>query len=111
MEKKWVVNIVDSSGQTHPLSFDRNSQSSLMELITHQLMEDIGDCMGRIWCGTCAVRLISGFYQGLLINEEIELRDNLNLDDLDKVRLSCQIKLDINLNNTSWEVLDSRNFY
>lgn len=111
MEKEWVVNIVDSYGESHQLNFYRNSHSSLMELITHQLMEDIGDCMGRIWCGTCAVKLISGFHQGLLIKEEIELRDNLNLDNLDKVRLSCQIKLDEDLNNTSWEILDSRKFY
>ncbi len=43
-----------------------------MQMIVDQLSEDIGDCMGRAWCGTCHVELV----QGDLVNDKDSKEDH-----------------------------------
>jgi len=108
--KKICFTIIDTLGDTHRVEVAPYAYRSLMEFLVNELLEEIGDCKGRAWCGTCIVKQISGRE---LINVDLE-RDEIVL--LDKypnpenahIRLACQIQITGDLENTCWEVVDSR---
>jgi 2Fe-2S ferredoxin len=111
LTKVFKIHFIDDSGEKQTYNFKTNEFNNLMEFIFHELCEDIGDCKGRAWCGTCGVALVSGDYLECQEVDEIKLIQNTNLKDVKRLRLACQIKFDEKLNNTTWKVLDSRNLF
>lgn len=100
--------IIDTLGATHHLKVKPYAYNSLMEFIVDQLFEEIGDCKGRAWCGTCIVRQINDSQNITLDFEEKTLLGKYPNENNDWIRLSCQIEITPALNNTCWEIVDSR---
>ena len=102
----YSINIIDSLGEQHQFHYKHNEYHNLMELIINNTVEDIGDCKGRAWCGTCIIKLVKGNYSNSIGKEEqFKLSEFIGLDS---ERLSCQILLTKELHNTTWKILDSR---
>lgn len=79
-----------------------------MDFIVDELLEEIGDCKGRAWCGTCIVKQVIGAYSSDIDQEEsYVLKKYPNLNN-DYIRLACQIEITAHLEGTCWEVVDSR---
>ena len=75
-----------------------------MQMIVDQLSEDIGDCKGRAWCGTCHVELV----EGVLVNrkdsqEEHKLEELYNQTQTS--RLACQIMVTDELDGLTFKLL------
>lgn len=106
--KKISFSIIDTSGQKHFVEIKSHAHRSLMEFIVDELLEEIGDCKGRAWCGTCIVKQVAGADKGEIDLEEsylLEKYPNLNKDH---IRLSCQLEITTELEGTCWEIVDSR---
>ena len=104
----YKIHIEDSSGVLHTLTFTPNTIQNLMVFIADTLAEDIGDCKGRAWCGTCMVQQLKGNYKSDKIEDERVLLSKYS--EFTNSRLACQISLCPELHNTTWKVLDSRQF-
>ncbi len=101
----YELTLIDTIGKTHTVTYETGEYDNLMELIVNSFYEEIGDCRGRAWCGTCAVTLLSGKYC-----EQMDKEERLKLDELEKtstMRLSCQLLVDEKLNGTKWLVAGS----
>jgi 2Fe-2S ferredoxin len=96
------VNIIDSIGELHAIGFKRGEYANLMELIVDTVYEEIGDCRGRAWCGTCLIEQVTKSYNEITSTEEQGKLDEL--ESKPTFRLSCQLMLDHKLNNTTWRV-------
>lgn len=102
--QSYRVTIILLNGEEHVVEFDRHAYNNLMELIVNELYENIGDCKGHAWCGTCHVEIVAG-----------ELSDEMNRDEtmtLEKLtntvassRLACQIMVDERIDAMSFRVL------
>jgi 2Fe-2S ferredoxin len=108
MKGKFNVNIIDSTGELHAIEFKQGEYANLMELIVNSIYEEIGDCRGRAWCGTCLVEEITTSYNELINIDEEEKLTELEVEPA--FRLSCQLMLDQNLDNTTWRVEGQENF-
>ncbi|WP_434036621.1 2Fe-2S iron-sulfur cluster-binding protein [Formosa sp. 4Alg 33] len=104
----YTIHIEDSNGVLNAFSFVPNANENLMTFIADNLAEDIGDCKGRAWCGTCMVQQLHGDYKDTMIADERRLLNGF--PDIPNRRLACQIFLNSNLDGTTWKVLDSRQF-
>lgn len=75
-----------------------------MELIVNELYEDIGDCKGHAWCGTCHVEIVSGS-----LTEELNRDETMTLEKLPNTtassRLACQIMTDELIDSMVFRVL------
>jgi len=61
VNKTLKVTIIDSVGKEHQINFKRYEYPNLMELITDNYYEEIGDCGGRGMCRTCYVKLVGNY--------------------------------------------------
>lgn len=106
--KNVCFTIIDTIGEAHRVEVKPYAYNSLMEFIVDELLEEIGDCKGRAWCGTCIIRQVNGSQSIQLdLNEQI-LLDQYPNPDKDWIRLACQIEITPELENTCWEIVDSR---
>jgi len=108
MSNFWLI-FVDSNGARHRLNYSLNQYPSLMGLIVNELFEDIGDCKGRAWCGTCLVELIFTSIPGHVEFEEQSKLDEFVFSTDSEYRLSCQLQLNEDLNKSIWRVSEGRN--
>lgn len=108
--KKIRFTIIDTVGDTHNVEVPPYAYRSLMEFIADELFDEIGDCRGRAWCGTCIVRQISGnqMENVRLDEDEMDLLAKYPNPENALIRLSCQIQINAELENTCWVVVDSR---
>ncbi|WP_194767870.1 2Fe-2S iron-sulfur cluster-binding protein [Tamlana sp. I1] len=104
----YTIHIEDSNGVMHNLNFEPNTTQNLMVFIADTLAEEIGDCRGRAWCGTCMIQLMDGDYTSEKIGDEQLILNQF--PDIPNTRLACQVFLSVGLHNTTWKVLDSRQF-
>ena len=104
----YKIHLEDSNGVLSTFSFTPNTNENLMTFIADNLAEDIGDCKGRAWCGTCMVQQLNGTYEDTMIADERTLLNDF--PDIPNRRLACQIFLNSDLDGTTWKVLDSRQF-
>ncbi|WP_246112643.1 2Fe-2S iron-sulfur cluster-binding protein [Allorhodopirellula solitaria] len=75
-----------------------------MELAVNELYEDIGDCKGHAWCGTCHVEIVSGkLIESMTRDETMTLEKLENTDPAS--RLACQIMLDELIDGMVFRVL------
>ncbi|NEN23062.1 2Fe-2S iron-sulfur cluster binding domain-containing protein [Cryomorpha ignava] len=106
--KNVCFTIIDTIGESHLVEVKPYAYNSLMEFIVDELYEEIGDCMGRAWCGTCILRQINGRQITQLEPDEKIMLEKYPNPDKDWIRLSCQIEITPDLENTCWEIVDSR---
>lgn len=100
----YKLRIIDSSEEIHEISFEDNQYENLMELIVNVIYEEIGDCRGRAWCGTCHVSL---FEQAVLEEKSPLEEDTLsNLPNLcPSSRLACQIDADKEIDGLTFTLM------
>jgi 2Fe-2S ferredoxin len=95
-------------GRKYDLESHKNEYRNLMVLLKDQICpEDFGQCGGMGRCGTCLVKVLEFtrnseiFYR----NEQGTLQKMGIIDP--KIRLSCQIQVDEDLNNVFVELQDN----
>ena len=103
-DKPYSVTIILLNGQQRVVEFRRHAYNNLMELIVNELYEDIGDCKGHAWCGTCHVELVSGELHEAKNRDETMTLEKLT-NTLPTSRLSCQIMTDETIDGMVFRVL------
>ena len=103
---KYSVVIINTRNEVQTIGFDELDYNSLMEMIFHELNEEIGDCKGRAWCGTCHVEALNIEAQ----LEPIEGEEEKTLSGLIRrtpsSRLSCQLAVDRRLNGMTFKMIE-----
>jgi len=99
----FKVNIVDSVGEVRKINFKRYEYPNLMELITDNYYEEIGDCGGRGMCRTCFVKLVG--------NYNLSDDDTLGIHFINEpytmeYLFACQIIVDESINEMTFKVLN-----
>ncbi len=98
------ITVILLSGQRRVVSFRRQAYNNLMELIVNELYENIGDCKGHAWCGTCHLEIVSGE-----LLEERTLDESQTLGKLPNTlptsRLACQIMTDEQIDGLVFRVI------
>jgi 2Fe-2S ferredoxin len=108
--KPMRVEILDVNGNPFFIPFSENEYPSLLEMITNTMTTEIGDCKGRAWCGTCALRLLEGT-PDMSINPEESIKLNeISIHDRKGLRLACQVNLEPSIHQSRWQILESRNY-
>jgi 2Fe-2S ferredoxin len=106
--ENYSVTIIALDNEVYTIPFKRHEYPSLMELITNNYYEDIGDCRGRGLCGTCHVKLVSKHEpQPIDINEKMTLSKLNGIDNTS--RLACQIMLNETLHNKTYKIITEYN--
>ncbi len=104
IHRRYSVTIILLNGEEHVVEFKRHAYNNLMELIVNELYENIGDCKGHAWCGTCHVEVVSG-----QIVDEMNRDESMTLDKLPNTvassRLACQIMIDELIDSMVFRVL------
>lgn len=85
--------------------FRLNEYHNLMELLFDKYMEDIGDCKGRAWCGTCHIQILEGTVSAKM---DVDEKDTLSkCEDVAKnSRLACQIPVNAELSNLVFRIME-----
>ncbi|MGE5944685.1 MAG: 2Fe-2S iron-sulfur cluster-binding protein [Flavobacteriales bacterium] len=100
----YNVNIISTNNKQIEIPFKRFQYPNLMELIVDTYYEDMGECLGRGLCGTCHVKLQSGYINDRMEPVEKETLINLYNSDTNS-RLACQIMLDEKINNMTFKII------
>ncbi|WP_197169488.1 2Fe-2S iron-sulfur cluster-binding protein [Novipirellula galeiformis] len=104
IQQRYSVTIILLDGTKHVVEFRRHAYNNLMEMIVNELYENIGDCKGHAWCGTCHVEIVSG-----MLHEEMNRDETMTLDKLPNAaassRLACQIMTDERIDSMVFRVL------
>ncbi|MBL4709283.1 MAG: 2Fe-2S iron-sulfur cluster binding domain-containing protein [Flavobacteriales bacterium] len=100
----YSLKLINSYGEQKTLSFRSNQYRNFMQMIVDQLSEDIGDCKGSAWCGTCHVELIEGTIERSLDTNEIATLDKLSNKN-NASRLACQLMVNKELDGLSFKLL------
>jgi len=99
---EFKVTIIDTMDEIHEISFKRYEYPNLMELITDNYYEEIGDCGGRGMCRTCFVKLVKNYNS----NNNDTLKINfINKPLTMEYLFSCQIIVDKNINGMTFKIL------
>lgn len=104
LDKTYSVTIIMLNGEQRVVEFRRHAYNNLMELIVNELYEDIGDCKGHAWCGTCHVEIVSGELDEKKNRDETMTLEKLT-NTLPSSRLSCQIMTDELIDGMVFRVL------
>ncbi len=88
-----AITVINERGESNVVRFQRHSYRNLMELIVNELFEEIGDCRGQAWCGTCHVEIVAGQLIDEQTGEEKNTLGHLG-NTTSTSRLSCQIMVD-----------------
>ncbi|QDT07367.1 Putidaredoxin [Rubripirellula lacrimiformis] len=100
----YSITVILINGEKHVVSFRRHAYNNLMELIVNELYENIGDCKGRAWCGTCHLEIVSGNLDEPKGRDEATTLGNLS-NQLASSRLACQIMTDQQIDGMVFRVL------
>jgi len=99
----FKVTIVDSVNKVHKINFKRYEYPNLMELITDNYYEEIGDCGGRGMCRTCFVK-VEGNYNW---SDEDTLGIHfINEPHTMECLFACQIIVDESINEMTFKILN-----
>lgn len=100
----YVVHIINFLGEKESLTYKPNEYRNLMQLIVDKTGEEIGDCKGRAWCGTCHIKPIRDE-----IKEELGEDEENTLNGLHhrkgNSRLACQLMVDKSINKLTFKLL------
>lgn len=94
----------DEFDTKHIVSFKLQEYNNLMELLFDRFAEDIGDCKGRAWCGTCHIKILTKKTAALKNKEELKTLATISDADITS-RLACQILIDQHLNNMVFKIV------
>lgn len=84
--------------------FKLNEYHSLMELLFDKFMEDVGDCKGRAWCGTCHIQILKGSLSEKMDADEKETLSKSE-DFAENSRLACQIPVNAELHDLVFRIM------
>lgn len=102
--KSYSVTIVHGEDRRTTIEFTPYSYRNLMELIVNELMEDIGACRGKAWCGTCHVTILKGqLSREPMITDETETLKKLTATQ--NSHLACQLMVDESLDGITFKIL------
>ena len=100
----YSVTIINEQGERTKVEFQSQSFRNLMELIVNVIHEDIGDCRGKGWCGTCHGSVLVG-----QIDDELNIDEQTTLGQLANTvatsRLACQIMVDHRIDGLVFKML------
>ncbi len=100
----YSITIINEQNLRTKVEFKSQSYRNLMELIVNETHEDIGDCRGKAWCGTCHIMVVSGE-----INDEPNSDEQMTLGHLTNTdatsRLACQIMADHSIDGMVFKIL------
>lgn len=96
---------INEFDERYTIAFKLHEYHNLMELLFDKCMEDVGDCKGRAWCGTCHIQVIEGSLSETMDPDE---KDTLSKseDVASNSRLACQIPVNAELNNLVFRILE-----
>ena len=100
----YTVKIINSYNEKKTIEYKPNEFNNLMQMIFHVLNEEIGDCKGRAWCGTCHVQVIQGAIETPLDNDEVSTLLKL-YNKTPSSRLACQIEADQKIHGMTFKLL------
>lgn len=94
-------------GNSYPVTCYEGEFRNLMVLINEKIyVEDFGECKGIGRCGTCLIQIDSNLLPAPDRNEASTLKKvSIKLPD---VRLSCQLMITKELNNTIINIVEER---
>lgn len=103
--ENYSFTYINEFDETYIIAFRPNEYHNLMELLFDKCMEDIGDCKGRAWCGTCHIKILEGH-----LSEKMDTDEKVTLSKCEgvteKSRLACQIPINAELNNVVFRIMD-----
>jgi 2Fe-2S ferredoxin len=100
----FIVNHLQA-GNT-PISIPEGIGLNLMEVLKAAEFQIQGTCGGMALCATCRVRVLSGGEKlSPPADAELDLLDSLPFAD-DATRLSCQLRVDEQMNNCIFELVE-----
>lgn len=100
----YSVNIIASNKSMVNIPFKLFEYPNLMELIIDTYYEDIGECLGKGWCGTCHVKIVSGTLESTIdFTEKETLSKACNTDS--NSRLACQIMLTKHIDKMTFKII------
>ncbi len=102
-QESYTLTIIDTLNVRTIVKFKTGKYRNLMELIVNNMYEEIGDCKGRAWCGTCRVEVTKITINDVLSKDEINKLSELSDGKLNS-RLSCQIMLDEKIHNGVFKI-------
>jgi 2Fe-2S ferredoxin len=100
-----TINVQNSDGSITSLTAPTDMGLSLMEFLKGNDYDILATCGGMALCATCHVSVVQGFEKlGEISNDEYAMLDTLpNITDTS--RLSCQLKLNDDMNNIVVKVM------
>lgn len=102
--KTYSITIINERGISKTIEFVPNAYPNLMEFIVNELYEDIGDCRGRAWCGTCHGVIVQGIFEPEdIVGDEVHTLNRLSREP--QSRLACQIMLEPELDGMIFKVI------
>jgi ferredoxin, 2Fe-2S len=93
-----VINFIHSDGRSQ--SVKATSGGSVMQLaVSHRIDAIVGECGGNAMCATCHVYVDDQWIDRLpaMSDEEDALLDGVSADRRPTSRLSCQIRIELEL--------------
>ena len=100
----YTVKIINEFDEEKIIEYNINEYNSLMEMIFDVLHEEIGECKGKAWCGTCHVFPLEGDIEAPAESDEITTLSKL-YNTTPKSRLACQINADHKINGMTFKIL------
>ncbi|WP_051209868.1 2Fe-2S iron-sulfur cluster-binding protein [Gelidibacter mesophilus] len=102
--KTYCFTYINEFNETCKAEFKHNEYHNLMELLFDRYMEDVGDCKGRAWCGTCHIQILDGS-----LSEKMDADEKETLSKSEAVtqnsRLACQIPVNAELHNLVFRIM------
>ena len=98
------ITIINEKDVSTTLAFIPHAYRNLMEFIVNELVEDIGACKGKAWCGTCHGAIVQGNFEPEdIIGDEIKTLHRLST--VPQSRLACQIMLGPELDGMVFKII------
>ena len=95
---------INEFDEEYKAEFRLNEYHNLMELLFDKYMEDVGDCKGRAWCGTCHIQILEGHLSEKMDVDEKETLSK-SIDVTGNSRLACQIPVNLELQNLVFKIM------
>ncbi len=102
--KSYSITIINERGTSTTVEFVPHAYPNLMEFIVNELFEEIGDCKGRAWCGTCHGIIVQGIFDPEdIVGDEVDTLDMLSREP--QSRLACQIMMEPKLDGMVFKIV------
>lgn len=104
VSERYSFTYINEFDEERKVDFELNEYHSLMELLFDKCMEDVGDCKGRAWCGTCHIQIYEGHISEKMDADEKETLSKSE-DVVENSRLACQIPVNAELHNLVFRIM------